>query len=375
MDRRALETIALHQGMGAIAISDVRSAAVERKQDGQLIEVTVKRHPNGAHTTAEMVALERDNIALMRAGLGQATAVVATEQVVAWAAAQGLSEEQTMALTLMLAGADWAVSIEGRAGAAKTTTVGALREFAAARGYRTEGFGPTTGGVRELEEAGVAARTVASLLENRTPINMATRTLWIVDESSLLASRQVNGLLRQARERGVERVVFVGDQRQHHAIEAERPVLQLQQTGMPTIRLETIRRQRDPELRQAVALAAAEKMTEAAALLGEQQRIVAIADPRERYRAIAHEYVRSHHSGYSTLVVSPANDEHRALNEAIRGHVQLQDLLGKQDYVATILVSVDLTKQKRAQAASYQPGNVDSLQPRQPRAWPEGGRP
>jgi ATP-dependent exoDNAse (exonuclease V) alpha subunit len=99
-------------------------------------------------------------------------------------------------------------------------------------------------------------------------------------------------------------------------------------------------------------------MTEAAALLGEQQRIVAIADPQERYRAIAHEYVRSHHSGYSTLVVSPANDERRALNEAIRGHLQLQDLLGKQDYVATILVSVDLTKQKRAQAASYQPGDV-----------------
>ena len=56
--------------------------------------------------------------------------------------------------------------------------------------------------------------------------------------------------------------------------------MQLQQAGMPTAGLETIRRQRDPELRLAVALAAAEKMTEAAALLGEQRRIVAIADRR-----------------------------------------------------------------------------------------------
>jgi ATP-dependent exoDNAse (exonuclease V) alpha subunit len=250
------------------------------------------------------------------------------------------------------------VGIEGRAGTAKTTTVGALREFAAARGYRVEGFGPTTGSVRELEEAGVAARTVASLLENRTPTNMAACTLWMVDESSLLATRQVNGLLHLARERGVERVIFVGDQRQHHAIEAGRPILQLQQAGMPTARLETIRRQRDPELRKAVALVAAEKMAEAAALLDEQQHIVAIADPHERYKAIAHEYVRSHQAGDSTLVVSPANDERHAINEAIRAHLKSQDLLGKEDYAAPVLVSLDLTRVQRARAAGYQPGDV-----------------
>ena len=358
IDRRALETIALHQGMGTIGISDVRRETVEREQGGELIEVTVKRYPNGAYTTAEMVALERDNIALVCAGFGQARPAGAAEEVFAWAATRGLSQEQTAALKLTLGGSDRAVGIEGRAGAAKTTTVGALREFAAARGYRVEGFGPTTGSVRALEEAGVAARTVASLLENRTPANMPTRTLWIVDESSLLATRQVNGLLHQARERGVERVIFVGDQHQHHAIEAGRPILQLQQAGMPTTRLETIRRQRDPELRKAVALAAAEKMADAAAALAEQHRIVAIADPQERYRTIAHEYVGSHCAGSSTVVVSPGNDERRALNEAIRAQLKSEGLLGKRDYAATLLVSLDLTGAQRARAASYQPGDV-----------------
>jgi AAA domain-containing protein len=81
----------------------------------------------------------------MRAGLGQARPAASAEEVVAWAAARGLSEEQTAALKLTLASSDRAVGFEGRAGAAKTTTVGALREFAAARGYWVEGFGPTTG--------------------------------------------------------------------------------------------------------------------------------------------------------------------------------------------------------------------------------------
>jgi len=40
LDRRELETIALQQDMGAISISDVRRAAVEREESGELIEVT-----------------------------------------------------------------------------------------------------------------------------------------------------------------------------------------------------------------------------------------------------------------------------------------------------------------------------------------------
>jgi len=56
--------------------------------------------------------------------------------------------------------------------------------------------------------------------------------------------------------------------------------------------------------------------------------------------------------------VSPANDERRGLNEAIRAQLKSQDLLGKQDYAASVLVSVELTKQQRAHAASYQAGDV-----------------
>ena len=51
-------------------------------------------------------------------------------------------------------------------------------------------------------------------------------------------------------------VIFVGDQRQHYAIEAGRPIYQMQEAGMLVTRLDTIRRQRDPELREAVTHAA-----------------------------------------------------------------------------------------------------------------------
>src|SRR5260370_33017468 len=144
------------------------------------------------------------------------------------------------------------------------------------------------------------------------------REVWVVDESSLLATRQVNRLLHLASLIGIERVLFVGYERQHHANEAGRPLYQMRQAGMTTASLTVIRRQRDPELRKAVELAAAGKLAETIAALSEQQRIREISEPPERYRAIAEDYLRSHRAGQTTLVVSPAIEERNELNPVIR---------------------------------------------------------
>src|SRR5208283_1495860 len=244
-----------------------------------------------------------------------------------------------------------------RAGSAKTTTVGAVREFAEEHGYAVRGFAPTTRAVKALSEAGVESRTVASLIENEIS-DAGRHELWIVDESSLLATRQVNRLLRKAREAGVERIVFVGDQHQHHAIEAGRPVYQMQQAGMTVARLETIRRQRDPQLREAVGFAAAGKIADALTLLDRQRRIREIADIGERHHAIAVEYSVAHAAGERVLVVSPANIERRQLNTAIREALRARGHVASQGVDQTIFVSRDLTRPQRRQAHSYEIGDV-----------------
>ena len=52
--------------------------------------------------------------------------------------------DQIEVAQLILTTPDWLTSIEGRAGSAKTTTVGAIREFAEEHGYAVRGFAPTT---------------------------------------------------------------------------------------------------------------------------------------------------------------------------------------------------------------------------------------
>ncbi len=354
MDRRELEAAALQDAMGNAVLAQVRAHADNEMPD--LIALAAGFfHPQGGFTTTEMVALERDNLDLMHSGQETALPIARPEEIARSATRRGLAADQAKVTKITLGARDWITAIDGRAGAAKTTTVGAIREMAEERGYVVRGFGPTSGSVKALTQAGIPARTVASLLENPLPERHG-RELWIVDETSLLATRQVNRLLHFAKDAGIDRVVFVGDQRQHHAVEAGRPIYQMQQGGMTTARLDTIRRQRDPELRRVVELAAVGDSTQAAQALFEQQRINQITDSAQRYRAIATDYLRSHEAGLRTLVISPANEERRELNRVIRQLLVEHGRVASEGYDHSILVSHDLTRAQRAQARNYQAG-------------------
>ena len=358
IDRRALEAAALQHAMGRADLDQVRNENRRSQERGQLLAVSISGDAARTFfTTPEMIALERDNLDLMQVGQGRATPIALPNEIQRWAAARGLLSDQADAAKVTLTARDWLTAIEGRAGSAKTTTVGAIAEFAREHGYSVQGFAPTTRAVKSLSEAGVNARTVASLVENPSP-SAGDKQFWIVDESSLLSTRQMNRLLHRARDQNIERIVFLGDQRQHHAIEAGRPIFQMQQAGMPVARLEVIRRQRDPNLRQAVRLVAEGRIADALTLLEKYNRVREIAVAKDRYEVIAREYVAAHEAGERVLVVSPANDERRQLNSAIR------DLLRRRGHIAdagreqVVLVNRNLTKAQHTHAQDYEVGDV-----------------
>jgi ATP-dependent exoDNAse (exonuclease V) alpha subunit len=336
----------------------VRCETGVRESRGDLIALAVSpSFPGVVYTTPEMVALERENLELMRIGKGRAQAITTEQRAHTWASGRSLSAEQSEAALLTLTATDWITSIEGRAGAAKTTTVGALNDFVESAGHAVRGFAPTTRAVKALSEAGVESRTVASLLAGPLP-DRAPKELWIIDESSLLGSRQMNALLHKAREAEIGRVVFVGDQRQHHAIETGRPIQQMQQAGMPVARLETIRRQLDPGLREAVTLASRGEVGQAIALLEQQGRIREMVDPNARHAAIAREYLVAHEACEKVLVVSPANDERRQLNAAIRTALKERGHISSDGREQIVLVNRALTRPQRKRAQSYEVGDV-----------------
>lgn len=372
-DHKDILTAALRHGIGAFNFEHIRAQMATQERVGNLIgEGRSHHHPLGTYTTREMEQLEQQNLALVRdhinlgrpvSGIVIRSAVDGTlsstgkPEVEKWAASRHLLPDQTAAAVLTLSTPKWASAIEGYAGSTKTTTVGAVREFAEQKGWAVRGFGTTSGSVNALSDAGINAQTIAKMLATPLPAK-AGRELWIIDESSLLATRPANQMLKLARDRGVERIVFVGDQRQHLAIEAGSPVRQFLANNLAVAELTTIRRQKDPGLLQAVELTAAERIPEAVDLLIEQKRIVEIPDRAKRYERIAAEYLSGHEASQRTLVVSPANNERKAINQAIRSTLVEHRYVASIGQKHEILAPRDMTNPERTHARSYHEGDV-----------------
>jgi conjugative relaxase-like TrwC/TraI family protein len=370
-DDRDIVTTALKHGVGIIDLSQLRAQMESHQARGEMIAAGASHiHPLGKYTTPEMIKLEQDNVTMVRDARGRpVTGMTITSavsgklsgtgghQVKAWAAVRQLFTDQTEAAVLTLSTPSWASGIEGLAGTTKTTLVGAIREFAQQQGWTVRGFGTTSGSVSALSGAGIEAATIAKLLATTLPAKRGPE-LWMVDESSLLATRPVNQLLKLARQRQVERVVFVGDQKQHLAVEAGAPVRQFLADNMAVAELTTIRRQQDPGLKRAVELAASEHVAEAIDLLESQKRIAEIPDTIERHERIAAEYLEAHEARQQTLVVSPANEERKAINQAIRAKLIEQHYVASIGQEHRILIPRDLTPAQLQHARSYHEGNV-----------------
>jgi ATP-dependent exoDNAse (exonuclease V) alpha subunit len=359
VDRCDLEVAALQHAMGKVDLAAVRQQMAVREHELVLIQAGLAdaHHPQGAFTTDHVLDIERENIQLMRERCATPAARVGTwDEVQRWGEGKRLSTEQIAAAHLVLSSDKGIAAIDGFAGAAKTTTEGAIREFAEAHGYIVRGFAVTSTAKKALRDAGIRPQTIASLLVRPLPVPTGPE-LWFIDESSLVSSEKVNRILKLVREIGIERLVFVGDTAQHQSIEAGAPIRQLLATGMPVATLQDIRRQRDPQLREAVKVARGDGAA-AFDLLQEQGRITEIADVNRRYRQIAADYVAGLEAKQQTLVVSPGNDERRALNAEIRALLVERGHVKKRGIEHQVLVRRDLTPEQIAHFGSYQEGDT-----------------
>jgi ATP-dependent exoDNAse (exonuclease V) alpha subunit len=153
-----------------------------------------------------------------------------------------------------------------------------------------------------------------------------------------------------------DRVIFVGDTRQHQGVEAGRPFQQLQDAGMHTAHLDEIIRQKDPALKQAVEQLAHGHVHEAIDNLRQQGRVHEIPNREERLEAIAKAYAEQPDR---TLVVSPDNRSRQEINERIHHELQSSGRVEDQEHRLTVLVPrQEMTGADRQWAAQYEPGDI-----------------
>ncbi|HEX4066245.1 MAG TPA: AAA family ATPase [Acidobacteriaceae bacterium] len=265
-----------------------------------------------------------------------------------------LSPAQRSAVDDILISRGKLIGLDGVAGAGKTTALSVIREAAATEGYRIEGFAPTSRAAQKLAEAGMETSTLQKHLARGEQPDTGAKRLYVLDESSLASTRQLHEFVHRLHPN--DRVLLVGDRRQHEAVEAGRPFAQLQDAGMLTVRLEEIVRQKDPELKQVVEQLARGQIHEAVENLDRQGRIHEIPDRGKRIRAIAEEYAKAPEG---TLVVSPDNRSRMEINEHIHAELQGRGILcTTEHHVRTLIPRQDMTGADRTWADRYEVGNI-----------------
>jgi conjugative relaxase-like TrwC/TraI family protein len=356
-DRRAILETALVRGMGETTSAQVRQEFERRIEAGEFREVP---HVGAGrrYTTAVMVRMEREIVGRMQEGnrrdyndpmLVSPRVRIATED-----RHPELNTSQRKAVDEIFLSREKVVGLDGIAGAGKTTTLSVIREGAEAEGYRVEGFAPTSRAAQKLGEAGMETSTLQKHLVRGQQPDTGEKRLYVLDESSLASTRQVHEFV--TRLHANDRVLLVGDRRQHEAVEAGRPFAQLQDAGMRTVKLEEIVRQKDPELKQVVEQLARGEVREAIQNLDRQGRVHEIQGHDERIAAIAKEYAKSPEN---TLVISPDNRSRIEINERIHAELQRGGLVSNEEHrIRTLVPRQDLTGADRTWAERYEVGDV-----------------
>lgn len=355
-DHHQVVTEALRYSRGRIRLTDIQTEIRRQVDDGVFIPVSHVR-PNAPlwrYTTPELIADERVVLEAVRLGSMVNGPVARYSDESLEVRYPHLNEWQRRIIRESLGSERQITGIQGSAGTGKTTSLRAVRELAEESGWKSVGLAPTSGAARALKEAGITESETLQRFLIRNATGSGTNRLFFLDESSLTAARQMRKFVEGLTSR--DRVIIVGDRRQHDSVEAGRIFEELQLAGMETARINKLVRQKDPGLREVVKAFAQDRIPDGVKLLDDQGRVTAVSNRNERFKTIAKSYADSPEG---TLVLSPDNHSRQQLNGAIRAELRVQGKLGELEHGVRILVNKqNITSEDRVLAEAYEVGDV-----------------
>ena len=180
------------------------------------------------------------------------------------------------------------------------------------------------------------------------------KTVLVVDEGSLASTVQARDLLRIATVLRIPRVVLVGDSKQLDAVDAGKPVAQLQAAGMKTAIMDEIMRQRD--LKTAVEASLAGEIGKAFGKLGTN---VAEVKADNIAGTVAVRWLAlSPAERNRTGAMVPNHELRQAINGHIRERLARENRIDGPAFQSERLVSKGYTDAEKALAGNYAVGDV-----------------
>lgn len=267
------------------------------------------------------------------------------------------SEEQRDVVLETLNSTDRAYAIRGCAGAGKTTCLTEVRKGLESSGRTAFYLAPTASAVEVLRRDGFTkATTVDDFLSNKVKTEDIRDSVIIIDESSLQSTQMGASLLRVAQVHDA-RVLFVGDIRQHVAVEAGDFLRVLEQhSNLHRSELKDIRRQQMEEYNAAIRT-----MSRGDAQGGMKQldSLGWVQEGEGQYiRQAANAYFSATLGGAQPdrcIAISPTWEENHRFTDAIREELKHRSLLGEGTAI-TVHDQLDWTVEQKKDVGNYRPG-------------------
>jgi hypothetical protein len=330
-------------------------------------------------TTADAIKIEREIMALTRQDQGMLTAIATDDVISRHLDASMLRAEQVDAIKAVVNSTDRVLSIQGRAGTGKTTMMTSLESVLSAKelitesGYSLRGIAPTNKAVKELTSRGIQAQTIDSFLLELQQLdqrNLGTdfsKTVFVLDEASMVSNRKMLEILQAAHQRNFCRLIPTGDIHQNPSIEAGKPHDLMQRSLNKVIHLSDIQRQQNPVLKAAALALYDNNIAHSFSLLApniieiknkdheEESRRIGYAT---RVQALVKDYFDFMAKGQSVQIIAPAHADRKAINSAVRDQLQTNDTLKGEAHLFSILTSKDMTRVERSKVSNFAVGNV-----------------
>jgi len=368
-----LAKTALDLGLKGVTIDMIEQRIERLTRQQQLVPgvATTADRTGRMVTTPEALRTEEQILKAVEDGKGTAAPVLAADaapQRLQEASAFPLNPGQLAAATMILASDDRTVSVQGVAGAGKSTMLAAVARVAEAEGKAITGLAFQNKMVTDLREgAGIKAQTIASFVlanerfvtERNTPRYEAARerlagTMLIVDETSMVSSNDMLKLHQITAALGVDKLVLIGDRQQLSSIDAGKAFAMIQAGGGTMARMDQNIRQRTDQLRTVAALANVGRASAAMKVLGDDvvensNPAVAAADmwlalsPAERD---------------VTAIFASGRESREAINQRIQDGLKTEGSIKSEGIALTVYERVNTTREELRYASTYSVGQT-----------------
>ena len=141
--------------------------------------------------------------------------------------------------------------IQGDAGVGKTKALEIAVPIIREAGYKVIGLSTTTESTEELEKTNVFDK-VMTLQRYLLVPEGDKKTVLVVDESSMIGTKQMLSLLQFTNKKKMPRVLFQGDGKQMTGVQAGQPFKNMEKMGVRSITMDEIIRQKDTRHREGI---------------------------------------------------------------------------------------------------------------------------